>query len=446
MSNDKTVCPRCSKEFSLRGLNYHLPKCILKHDLTCKYCNIVVQSKRNLERHLTICEEYKNFIIVENESLKIEMIDLKKQVLDYQQTIKQHKDEIHKLNIDLDEKKNELNEKKNELLEQKKYFSELIRNIKPTVINTTNNNTTNTTNNIANQLSVHLPKITDDDIYSIVYDIFNREMLPDDENAFAKTFCEEFSKNKTFVSDRSRNILVWKNNEEKQIRDHKGIQLSKKVFDVGQPIWQEKKEELWNDIKSSRDNNTLVAKLYDWRDNISSFIRKDDEKINNFGKKLVSLSQEKTSFHLTSETEELKEQSPLEPLFYKMFWEDSSFIAFSKGFAGLGSYIKHYFDKSLLICETDIDSVEFRYDPDQPPIILTNQLFRSICSKLITDDLKYVVTLNFSEYDDPITDFVESKHVTLSRKQISASICELTEVLRDVNAKEWDAVFEVLLT
>ena len=439
------VCQGCLKQFSLRGYNLHKEKCT---STTCKFCNHKCINKRNLDYHLTICKKHLEFLLNENEQLKEEKEKLSH---DYDLKLKQLKEEKEKLSQDHDLNLNVLKEKhdkevnflkmeikslKQTVSDQKSQISEFISNIKPSIVN---NNT-----NITNQLCLTLPKVDDQEIYSVLNDIFGREVLPDNEVDFAKAFCEEFMKDKGFVADRSRHILVWMNNDQKQIRDRNGIEISRKVFSVGEPIFKEKKEELFLDIKAVRENNVLMQKLLDWRDCITAYIRKDGEKLVNFGKTVVSLSQDKNIFMLNNPKE--SGQTPLLSLFEKMFQEKNIFKGFCRGYEGFGNFVKEYFDKCWLICDSDYNAVEFRFDPDKNPVVVTLEIFIELCAPFINESLKQTMILNFSNFEDNIYAYIDGQEVCLSRKQASSNILQLCDTLQNTKAEEWYSIFSVLLT
>jgi len=249
-------CSSCFKFFTEKGIKYHIPTCVPPSDLICKYCKIILKTKRNFEKHLQVCKKQIEIKNLENNVSKKTIDDLTSCIL----------------------------ELKNDVNYLKEQFTSFLRKI----------NEQNIGVNKGNVLFSKMKVLSELHISNSVNEVYSSPKIPENISDLAKQIVNKIGKGFIFVSDRSRGILIWKNENEEQVRDIKGLILSQKILNISSSIFEKVKFEM--SILSSSENERIQNQINKVITCIDACLLKTDETVSLFGKGLISSCQDKNSF------------------------------------------------------------------------------------------------------------------------------------------------------
>ena len=253
MSLEIYICEVCQKECKgKKGLSRHIFVCKKeKKIIKCDFCQSVLGSNRALNRHLPICQKKKSFEVVCSLENKIKNLTseiserylelnlLKSENSEKEANIKKIKDEKDSLSKHLlktQEEKQKL-QTKVEVLSAK---VEVLEKSKPTVIN----NISNVSNNqkYLQSNTFNLTPIAKDDLREMIEGIKDINHI-NSEASLAQYLMDQGLKDRIVNTDKSRKTLSWIDGEQqKEIKDPKGQQISSTIVELGTDVFKEKAE------------------------------------------------------------------------------------------------------------------------------------------------------------------------------------------------------------
>lgn len=443
MSEHKEViCIYCNKYFKPRGLKFHQKLCSQNNQLTCKFCLTQFENNRNLLRHIKNCDKISDWY-------EHEIVKLKKDLDNALNCSEKQKQENIKLKESFTSEKqrliNNFNEEKMSMLKDT-IQAQKTKNL--TVIN--NNSTTTNNNNLGpniNQIILKLDTVKKNEIAELVQDILYRENLPDSEQHLATEMYQRYFESRLIKTDHSRQVVGWKDEDEKQIKDPKGLVLSRKIYEASSKLFQEKVDELHSDLLSPTLSEAACKKVVDWIDLFNRISVCDSKSMKEFGKQLAALSKEKSAFRLEKKSDPL---SPIVDQFEEFFYQKYSFKAFCTSINELASYIREHFSKSIVLPnygEPEILRWIVECDDEEDTektMQLTKDDLSIVISSVLSIDMLVHLLICKSSNSENIYGVVNNQSVVLTNSESTDNLIKNFYSLQDKDSPDYDEIYENL--
>jgi len=455
MSSNKVQCNKCKKFFSQTRLKLHQEKCLEKEEFKCEYCDQFFCSKQSLLRHYTVCKQMElkkeiQAIQTINNLQEEEINELRKEIISLK---KLHQKEISDQRLEYEFKINHLVEKhlcfQDHAKEKEKMFRDQIRVLESrpaTVIN--NSQVNNNCNTQINQLLSNVKPISCTELTNEINLLVNGEdFLPDDEYALASKLFYRCLKNQLVKSDSSRKVVLWKDEDDKTIKDPKAIALSSKILSSSRQIFFDKKLVLENDRNSPTLNPEFKTIIDKWISLCNRIVDNSEFSKRAFGKKLAELTYDKATFASSQQAEALPD--PHIAFFSNQLYHSTSFFFFISGVRGFGHALKTKFEDHWCLPSSDEDIMEFRLSKqdDYKPLSL-DKLKECIITCLDQPGFEQFVNKCFAIYDKEIIsqyrDDIDDS-ATMTREACLEILNDTLTSLRDPDDSCWNTIYNILL-
>ena len=488
-SSLKVQCENCGKFFLETKLEAHQSKCVTKEKLQC-YCDHTFSSKHTLNRHMKSCKaaKYFNELVDLQESFKKKEEHLKKEIdaihslsklqeeeitelhIKVEKLNKQHKEDLIDVNQrhrdelavlqkehkkELIAQKLELESQINTLIdkhsvfqdhtkEKEKMFRDQIRILESRPQTVINSQITNNCNTQINQLLANIKPISNEELlYEINLLINGEDFLPDDEVGFARKMFYRCLKTQIIKSDSSRKVVLWKDEDERTIKDPKALALSSKIFTLSKQLFIDKKTVLENDRNSPTLEAEFRTTIDKWISMCNRIINNTDYSKNAFGKQLAVLTYDKETF-MADIKEKDSLPSPLQSWFQNEFYKPNSFFMFIDGVRGFGVSLKEKYSDYWLLPYDTPDVMEFRMTRQEDYKPVPKSALSQAISSCFDEKtgLEQYITNCFAVYDETIS--IEDKE-QLTRGEYMDNLTDTIQLLRNPDDECWDTIYNILL-
>jgi hypothetical protein len=276
------ICNFCNKEFkSKSNLNTHVKNakyCLNQRidskiidNFCCEHCDKKYTTKQCLVQHYNNCFNYK--IYIKEQEFELLTIDKDNKIKELQSQIKLQSDE-YKIQIkDIqDTYKAQIKDLQDRL---ERICSKAID--KPTTIN--NNKEFNTSNNVFN--SIGYVNLTPDYIEKTFQEKLTLEQVYKGQEGIAELCYEHLLKDNNqqpiaFCTDKARQVIKYKNENNMVIKDHKAFNLVHKIYDASEKAALKLKDQFMDKIYNNQNYNPSTIKIEEIKD--ESFGKKINKK------------------------------------------------------------------------------------------------------------------------------------------------------------------------
>ena len=466
--SNKVQCDKCLKYFSKQKLSFHWSKCVPKEDLVCKFCNAQLASKRNLENHLLVCKASTTFdecqilkqTLKETEERYQTMLREKEEK--YQSLLKEKDLEIKKLNShylkvtsglenDLKDFKATFAHKEQAWKEKEFLYRENLsfHQNKSCITNNNNNSNTNSHNTVINnnnnininQIMLKVEPINHEEILKVVDSLLNDsgKYIENEEN-LAKNMVELYFFDKVMKCDPSRKVLTYNENN-KTIKDTKGEILTNMFYNITQPLFESKKQEISSYLMSNPNSYDHLTNAHQLCIRVC---KKDEKSKKKFRKNVTSMAKVKDEFsQILSEKPAL---SPFASLVQEKCNAKISFFGFINGVEGFGYELTAWFEDLWLIpYEGDLETMLFRVSKaDEYKPLSMDEVMSSIMP-LLTDSLYLQLIDNLTSHEGDLIVVQNNEEVKLPRKVAKQQLFQTFYTLKEKNLQAWQKVYDILL-
>jgi len=307
MENLETFqCNLCMKIFkSKSGLSTHSRTCKSKENIICNFCNNTFSTKNYLNSHYSSCK-HKEIEDLRTQFQNQHLNDIEKLKIIYETRIKDLEDQHKSINSRAETRIRDLEAE----VKSKNEQINLLKEMKPSVINNTVNNNNyqnNSSTKIGNINAINTKLRLGDDFFQKLRNNFDEKQIFRNETDVCRYTLSQGLSNYVLLLDRSRKVLGFEDAKGNQIRDHDGIQLARKIYKELTPCFENITEKLKDEKENP--NDYFVPTTLDQRKRIASMIaEKNQYSLKNFGKSIFEEFPKYNSIENSEEKVEMIEE------------------------------------------------------------------------------------------------------------------------------------------